>query len=159
MRTPDAWPSTAHTSVAVGTPTSLSVVKSVPTFDDCMSTTGEAPVTVTDSCSDATCSWPSMVRIWPRPRMTPARLKVWNPDSSNVSSYGPEGSEAIEYLPSAFGHGRAHAHQRRGFRRDGDAGQHPALCVGDRPVQTALVDLRHRRRRDGTTCRKQYITA
>ncbi len=32
--------------------------------------------------------------------MTPWRVKVWKPESSNVSSYGPEGSEAIEYLPS-----------------------------------------------------------
>src|SRR6185503_2632617 len=100
MRTPEAWPSTAHTSVAVGTPTSLSVVKSVPTFVLCMSTTGDAPVTVTDSCSDATCSWPSIVRIWPIARMMPGRLNVWNPESSNVSSYGPDGSDAIEYLPS-----------------------------------------------------------
>src|SRR5829696_5307342 len=101
MRTPDAWPSTAHTSVAVGTPTSLSVVKSVPTLLDCMSTTGEAPVTVTDSCSDATCNWPSTVRIWPSPSWMLARLNDWNPDSSNVNSYGPDGSDAIEYLPSA----------------------------------------------------------
>src|SRR5215217_1451071 len=100
MRTPEAWPSTAHTSVAVGTPTSLSVVKSVPTFDDCMSTTGDEPETVTDSCSEATWSCPSMVRIWPIARITPARLNAWNPESSNVSSYGPDGREGIEYLPS-----------------------------------------------------------
>ena len=100
MRTPGAWPSTPQTSVDVGTPTSLSVVKSVPTFDDCMSTTGDAPVTVTDSCSDATCSCPSMVRIWPSPRRMFARLNAWNPESSKVSSYGPDGSEAIEYMPS-----------------------------------------------------------
>ena len=50
-------------SVAVGTPTSLSLVKSVPTFVFCMSTTGEAADTVTDSCSVATCIWLSTVRI------------------------------------------------------------------------------------------------
>jgi hypothetical protein len=43
-------------SVAVGTPVSFSVVKSVPTFVDCMSTTGDCADTVTVSCSDATCS-------------------------------------------------------------------------------------------------------
>ncbi len=30
----------------------------------------------------------------------PLRLTVWKPDSSNVSSYSPEGSAANEYFPS-----------------------------------------------------------
>ena len=63
IRTPDAWPRPAQISVAVGTPTSLSLVKSVPTLVFCMSTTGEAADTVTDSCRVATCIWLSTVRI------------------------------------------------------------------------------------------------
>src|SRR5262245_7450434 len=88
-------------SVAVGTPTSLSVVKSVPTLVFCMSTTGDAAETVTDSCRLATCICESTVRICPRPSFTPPRLNVANPDNSNVSSYSPEGNAAIEYAPSA----------------------------------------------------------
>ncbi len=63
MRTPAACPSTAQMSVAVGTLASFSDVKSVPTFVDCMSTTGDAADTVTDSWTVATCSCRSTVRI------------------------------------------------------------------------------------------------
>src|SRR5262245_47093883 len=101
MRTPDAWPSTAQMSVAVGTPTSLSDVKSVPTFVDCMSTTGDSAVTVTVSCSVATCSWTSTSRILPSTSWMFVRLTIWKPDSSNVSSYVPDGSEPMLYRPSA----------------------------------------------------------
>ncbi len=88
-------------SVAVGTPTSLSDVKSVPTLVFCMSTTGDSALTVTDSCSDASCSALSTVRIWPRPSFRLPRFVVAKPASSKVSSYSPEGRGAIEYLPSA----------------------------------------------------------
>ena len=86
MRTPGACESTAHMSVALGMPISFSASKVVPTAVVVTSTTGDSPVTVTDSCSVATGSWLSTVIVWPSRSRMPSRTVVWNPVSSKVIS-------------------------------------------------------------------------
>ncbi len=69
-------------SVALGMPASFAASNVVPTAVVVTSTTGDSPVTVTDSCSVATCSWPSTVSVAPRRSTMPGRTSVWKPVSS-----------------------------------------------------------------------------
>ena len=59
---------------------------------DVMSTTGDAPLTVTVSVSDATFSSAFTVAVKPRPTRMPSRLTVENPASSYVILYSPGGT-------------------------------------------------------------------
>ena len=77
--------STAQKSRAFGKAAS----RSSPKFDAVVvvetSTTGDAPVTVTVSCRVATASSMFTVAVKPRPTLTPSRLTVPNPASSQTS--------------------------------------------------------------------------
>ena len=84
MRTPGAWPSVAHRSVADGIVASFSAPNSEPILVDETSTTGDSAVTVTVSCSVATASWMSAFSVWPSARTMFSRRVVWKPPSSKV---------------------------------------------------------------------------
>jgi hypothetical protein len=76
----------AQMSRAFGISVRSSFVKLVPTCVVDVSTMGESPVTVTVSCSVATCSCWSTVSVWLITTRTPSRLMPWNPASSKVMS-------------------------------------------------------------------------
>ena len=127
----------AQTSVAVGTPTSLSVVKSVPTFDDCMSTTGDAPVTVTflqrgnlHLAVDGQNLAERQDDACPLEGLEPGQLE------RQLYVPGRERGETI--LAVAFGHSGPDAHQRWRLRGDGHTGQHGSLRIGHGSRQPAL---------------------
>ncbi len=79
---PGAWAIAAHTSRAFGISVSSSFVKLVPIAVVEVSTIGEAPVTVTVSCSVATCSCMSTVSVWLMTTRTSWRLTELKPASS-----------------------------------------------------------------------------
>src|SRR5216683_495101 len=66
------------------------------------STTGDAPLTVTDSCSDATVSSTFTVAVKPTLMLMPARITVPNPESSYCTVYMPGGTPGSRYVPSSF---------------------------------------------------------
>src|SRR5688572_17494711 len=63
------------------------------------STTGDAPDTVTDSCSAPTLSAPSMVAVKPDGKLTPSRITFEKPSKVNVTVYTPGRKSTIEYRP------------------------------------------------------------
>src|SRR5947207_2758092 len=63
------------------------------------STSGEDPVTVTDSCTVPTPSAWSSVAVNPSVSRTFSRLTVWNPDNSNATAYIPGGNGLRRYSP------------------------------------------------------------
>ena len=69
-------------SRAFGISVSSSFVKFVPTCVVEVSTTGEAPVTVTVSCRVATFNCWSTESVWLMTTRTPSRLTFWKPASS-----------------------------------------------------------------------------
>ena len=79
---PGAWAIAAHTSRAFGISVSSSLVKLVPIVVVVVSTTGDSPVTVTVSCSVATWSCWSTLRVWLMTTRMPSRFTVWKPVSS-----------------------------------------------------------------------------
>ena len=79
---PGACAMAAQMSRALGMSFSSSLVKLVPIAVVEVSTTGEAPVTVTVSCSVATCICMSTVSVWLMTTRTSGRLTVLNPVSS-----------------------------------------------------------------------------
>ena len=74
--------SIAQKSRALGSAASCSSSKLVAVFVDVTSTTGDCPVTVTVSCSDATFNSVLTVAVNPRPTRMPSRTTVENPPSS-----------------------------------------------------------------------------
>ena len=72
-------------SRALGRLASVFASKFVVMAVDCVSTTGDAPVTVTFSLSDASCSSPLTVAVKPSATRMPSRTSVPNPVSSNVT--------------------------------------------------------------------------
>ena len=64
---------------------SCSILKFCCTLVAEVSMTGEAPETVTVSCSDATWSWAFTVALKPSEIWMPSRLTVLKPGSSKVS--------------------------------------------------------------------------
>ena len=70
----------AQMSRAFGISVSSSLVKLVPTCVVDVSTTGDSPVTVTVSCSVATCICWSTVSVWLMTTRMPSRLTLWKPD-------------------------------------------------------------------------------
>ncbi len=87
MRMPGASDSAPHTSVELGTAMSASPLRLVPTLVVVTSITGDAPVTVTLSVSDASGSCASTEIVWPRATLMFSRVSFWNPESSNRSLY------------------------------------------------------------------------
>ena len=79
---PGACDMAAQMSRAFGISVSSSLVKLVPIAVVEVSTIGEAPVTVTVSCSVATCSCMSTVSVWLMMTRTSWRLTVLKPVSS-----------------------------------------------------------------------------
>ena len=69
----------AQMSRAFGISVSSSFVKFVPTVVVDVSTTGDSPVTVTDSCSVATLSCASTVSVVLITTRMPSRLRFWKP--------------------------------------------------------------------------------
>ncbi len=57
-----------------------------------VSITGDAPLTVTVSCSVATFMVAFTWALKPRVMRMPSRTLVWNPASSNESRYSPGGT-------------------------------------------------------------------
>ncbi len=84
-RTPGACPITDQMSRAFGSDCSMSCVTLNVLVVLDTSTTGDAPETVTVSCSDATCSWTLTVAVNPRFTTMPSRTTLENPESSYVS--------------------------------------------------------------------------
>src|SRR4051812_27283195 len=66
---------------------------------DEVSITGDSPVTVTDSWSEATASSTFTVAVKPSVRTMFSRLRVLNPGSSYVKVYAPGGSAGNRYVP------------------------------------------------------------
>ncbi len=66
-----------------------------------VSITGTAAVTVICSCTPPTDICGLMVSVAPTVNWR-ERLKVWNPCSSDVRSYGPGGRSGSENTPSAL---------------------------------------------------------
>ena len=80
---PGAWPMAAQMSRALGISVSSSLVKLVPMAVVDVSTTGEAPVTVTVSCRVAMFNCWSIVRVWLMTTRTSLRSTFWKPVRSN----------------------------------------------------------------------------
>ena len=72
----------AQKSRALGNEASSLASKLVAVFVDVMSTTGDCPLTVTLSVSDATFNSVLTVAVKPRPTRMPSRTTVENPSSS-----------------------------------------------------------------------------
>ena len=69
-------------SRALGSDSSCLASKMVAVLVDEMSTTGDAPLTVTVSCSEATFSSTFTVAVKPTPTLIPSRITVPKPPSS-----------------------------------------------------------------------------
>src|SRR5215510_5582249 len=82
----------AHMSRALGRLASVRESKVVVIAVDCVSTTGDAPVTVTFSLSDATPSSALTVAVNANVTRIPSRTTVEKPDNSNVRLYSPGGT-------------------------------------------------------------------
>ena len=138
---PGACDIAAQMSRAFGISVSSSLVKLVPIAVVEVSTTGDAPVTVTVSCSVATCScWSTRQRLVDDDAdalaldgLEAGQLEV------DVVDAGRQREEAVR----AVGAGDLHLrlNQRGAGRRDGDARQHGAGVVGDGAVDTAAEFL------------------
>ncbi len=93
-------------SRALGISVSNSFVKLVPTCVVDVSTIGDSPVTVTVSCSVATCSCWSTVRVWLMTTRMPSRLTVWKPAEleGQLVNAGRQREKAIVALGSSHLH-------------------------------------------------------
>ena len=130
----------------VGTESRTSLSSRAPTFVFSTSTVGDAPLTVTVSCSVASLSCASTVIVLRTGTTIPSRTgrREARQFEGELVGAGVHGREAIL---AAFVRRRAlDAHDRRARERDDDAGQHAALVVGDFPHQFAehLARLRGR---------------
>ena len=67
-----------------------------------VSMTGDSPVTVTVSCSDATASSTLSCAVNPRRMSMPSRFSVLKPGSSKVTVYVPGGTAGNRYIPSVL---------------------------------------------------------
>jgi putative sterol carrier protein len=76
----------AQKSRALGNDSSCFASKMVAVFVDDTSTTGDAPLTVTVSCSDATFNSMLTVAVNPTPTLMPSRITVPKPPSSYCSA-------------------------------------------------------------------------
>ncbi len=83
---PGACDIAAQMSRALGISVSSSLVKLVPIAVVEVSTTGDAPVTVTVSCRVATFKRWSTVSVWLITTRIPSRLTLWKPVSSKPTS-------------------------------------------------------------------------
>ncbi len=92
MITPGVAASSAHMSRPLGIVFSCSSLKFCWTRVAVVSMTGEAPDTVTVSCSVASASSAFTLAVKPSEISMPPRLTVLNPASSNVNSYTPGGT-------------------------------------------------------------------
>src|SRR5262249_20665074 len=92
----------AHMSRALGRLASVRESNVVVIAVDCVSTTGDAPVTVTFSLSDATPSSVLTVAVNPSVTRIPSRTTVENPASSNFTLYSPGGTAANRNVPSSL---------------------------------------------------------
>src|SRR5215471_11915621 len=97
---PGASDSAPHTSVEFGTAISASPLRLVPTFVVVTSITGDAPVTLTVSDSDASGICASTEIVWPSTTWTFSRVTFWNPERSKETVYTPVGSAGKRNLPS-----------------------------------------------------------
>src|SRR4051812_41758727 len=91
----------AHMSRALGRLASVRESKLVVIAVDCVSTTGEAPVTVTFSLNDATGISAFTVAVNASVTRIPSRMTVENPASSNLTAYSPGGTAGNRYDPSS----------------------------------------------------------
>src|SRR5476649_565550 len=89
-------------SRALGSDSSCLASKMVAVLVDDTSTTGEAPLTVTVSCSDATFSSTLTVAVKPTLMLIPSRITVPKPPSSYCTAYIPGGSAGRRYTPSSL---------------------------------------------------------
>src|SRR5437867_8368667 len=94
--------SSAHMSRAFGSDCSCSILKFCCVRVVDVSMTGEAPVTVTVSWSDATFISTFSVAVNPSRISIPSCLIVLKPGSSNVTVYVPGGTPGKRYDPSAL---------------------------------------------------------
>ena len=94
--------SKAHMSRPLGSDWSCSSLKFCCTRVVDVSITGDSPVTVTVSCSDATASSTLSVAVNPSRISTPSFFRVLKPGISNVSVYVPGGMAGKRYCPSAL---------------------------------------------------------
>lgn len=83
----------------VGTDSSVSLSSRAPSFAFSMSMTGDAPLTVTVSCSVASFKDTSTVIVLRTGTTTPSRTCGENDASSNVSLYVPELTAGNRYCP------------------------------------------------------------
>ena len=145
----------ANGSREVGIFVSSSVVKLVAVPVALVSTTGDSPLTVIVSATDAIFSVIGSSTLLPTATMTFSRTTVVKPGSVAVTVYGPGARFRNRYSPPASVDER-----QRGvdaLRGDRDAGQHAALFVLDGAADAAALDLRERgqpRTRD-TTAQQQ----
>ena len=90
---PGACPMTVQMSREFGMSFNISCVMFVWTFVFLTSTTGEAPVTVTVSVTDATASCTGTLAVKPMVMMMPSRLTVPKPVNWYFRAYSPGGSD------------------------------------------------------------------
>ena len=152
---PGACDIAAQMSRAFGISVSSSLVKLVPIAVVEVSTIGDSPVTVTVSCSVATCSCWSTVRVWLMTTRMPSRLTVLEPGElegdvvdARRQREKPEGPVRADDL-------HLRLNERGTRRRDRDARQHGTGVVGDRAVDAAAEVLRDAASRTPSAERKQ----
>ncbi len=144
----------AQTSRAFGISVSSSLVKLVPMVVVDVSTTGDAPVTVTVSCNVATCSCMSTVSVWLMTTRMPSRFT--EPEAGQlevqVVDAGRQRQEAVVARCARDLHLRLDQRRTRDGHRD--AGQHRAGVVRHRAVDTATEVLRRHWQRAQQHCRQ-----
>src|SRR5882724_1143267 len=89
-------------SRALGSDSSCLASKIVAVFVDDTSTTGDAPLTVTVSWSDATFSSTLTVAVNPTPMLMPSRITMPKPPSSYWTEYTPGATPGRRYTPSSL---------------------------------------------------------
>src|SRR5258708_3651119 len=87
-------------SRALGSDSSCLASKMVAVLVDVTSTTGDAPLIVTVSWSEATLSSTFTVAVKPTPTLMPSRITPPNPPSSYCTRYPPGGTPGSRYVPS-----------------------------------------------------------
>ncbi len=102
MITPGVAASSDHMSRPLGIDSSCASLKFCCTRVAEVSITGDAPVTVTVSCSVATFRSALTLAVKPSEIWMSLRLTVLKPASSNVSSYTPGGTAGKRYEPFSF---------------------------------------------------------
>ena len=138
-------------SRALGSDSSCLASKIVAVLVDEMSTTGDAPLTVTVSWRDASFRSTLTVAVKPTPMLMPSRMTVPKPPSSYCTRVGArQARRGGDIVPSSLLIVVRAPLQRRTGGGDGDSREHAAAGVGDLAVQGSgrrADRLRSRRRR------------